>query len=275
MTGIDNSSSPKIWRRIVLAVALALGLHSAPRIAHAWGHLKGFNEEWRDAYLIQKALERSEILYCLDPQNPADFPATSLAAQVEAAMSLWLNAIADDHPGTVQVRQVPCTDHSFNLRIFVGPESQYKTLGSYQLESLDGERWYSLVKINTDFRDRDDDGTSVAIVDFSALLARVPLSFDEAFSTLRAQPMLVSAFADLERLSYVATFWSSYRSFVHEFGHSFGLCDTYGGYVEKDCDPHFRSDEQPSSIMKDSRYFYLTEDDREGVRRLVQRFRSP
>lgn len=86
--------------------------------------------------------------------------------------------------------------------------------------------------------------------------------------------MTVQTFATSRNLDYVSVFWSTYRALIHELGHSFGLCDTYIATMKDRCDPNFSSVDQPSSVMKDSNYFYLTDDDKEGIQRLFLRFQN-
>ena len=67
---------------------------------------------------------------------------------------------------------------------------------------------------------------------------------------------------------------NSFTFMLHEFGHAFGLCDTYVG--SNNCDPNYSSPtdiaEQPPSVMRCDDPIYLYPDDIEGIRQLFKRF---
>ena len=81
-----------------------------------------------------------------------------------------------------------------------------------------------------------------------------------------------------ERLKLDSTlvYLATYSTILHELGHTFGLCDLNQISINVNCDPLHLSvnlkDIQPKAKMNDANYFYLTEDDKEGIKSLFHRF---
>jgi hypothetical protein len=61
----------------------------------------------------------------------------------------------------------------------------------------------------------------------------------------------------------------AYLTLLHEIGHTFGLCDMYNSQVHQ-CDPNLMSEDRPDSVMKVSNKFYLTDDDKAGIRKAFE-----
>ena len=237
--------------------------------AFAWGLSTELNESWAKARLVFPAIQQKLIRYCLKNETPARFDSDSVALQVESALRLWLTAAGADD---VKILRASCTG-SFNLLVQLGEEKRWKALGSYQLSSWDRSHYYSLVKFDSGFASAYG-GVKTPITDFGQF-SRAPASSESALLKLVSldEPQTVQAFAKTQNLDPSKVFWSTYPSLIHELGHSFGLCDTYDATIKDQCDPAYSSPSQPSSVMKDSTYFYLTPDDVTAIKRLFERFR--
>jgi len=172
----------------------------------------------------------------------------------------------------VKISRLPNCSGSFHLLVQIGEEKRWPGLGSYQLSSWDKTHSYSLVKFDSGFVSNIG-GSKTPIVDFRRF-SRDPAAISAQLKRISVEePQTVQAFAKASTLDPNAVFWSTYPSLIHELGHSFGLCDTYEAPMKDQCDPAYSTPEQPSSVMKDSTYFYLTTDDTTAIQRLFQRFR--
>jgi hypothetical protein len=237
--------------------------------AFAWGLSTELNESWASARLVFPALKQRRITYCLKNEASARFDNNSVALQVESALRLWLTAAGADG---VTILRADCSSGTYNLLVQIGAEKKWKGLGSYQLSSWDKSHYYSLVKFDTAFVATYGDAKT-PITDFRAF-TRAPASESAQLKQVSLDdPQTVQNFAKTQNLDPSTVFWSTYPSLIHELGHSFGLCDTYEATIKDQCDPAFSSATQPSSVMKDSTYFYLTPDDVTAIQHLFARFR--
>jgi len=245
-----------------------LGILSA-QAAFGWGLSSELNESWAGARLVFPALREKAITYCLRNEAPDRFDNESVALQVESALHLWLSAAGAED---VKISRLPNCSGSFHLLVQIGEEKRWPGLGSYQLSSWDKTHSYSLVKFDSGFVSNIG-GSKTPIVDFRRF-SRDPAAISAQLKRISVEePQTVQAFAKASTLDPNAVFWSTYPSLIHELGHSFGLCDTYEAPMKDQCDPAYSTPEQPSSVMKDSTYFYLTTDDTTAIQRLFQRFR--
>ena len=235
--------------------------------AHAWGLTTDLNTGWLNAQLVNHVIQLHEIDYCVQIADPR-FAQGTIERQVAAVLPLWLKPLEDQGIHGITIRAVSCDSGSFNLKVEIGPEASYKTLGSYQLPQYQDGHFYSLVKVDSEYLYAAN-GKSYPIVDFETFSCPPGTSLDALMNSVSiSSPATVQAFAAAQHLEYTAVFWSTYRLLIHEIGHSFGLCDTYPSQVHVHCDPAFMSADQPSSVMYDSNYFYLTQDDVTGIKAL-------
>ncbi len=256
-----------------LAILLFPAVFSA-NLAFGWGLHNDLNHPvWSKAALIFPVLKTQSVKYCVEISNPR-FRSESLLPQVDSALRVWLSALMQAGFPQVSLAQVGCDSPDKNLKIVLGPESVYPDFGAYQMVQVAGDEAYSLVKIDSEYIYKASD-PAVAITDIFDLMGAPADSFSAFLDAISfSAPKTVKELALEKGLRLPALFWSTYRILIHEFGHSFGLCDTYAAQIEQQCDPAFRSAEQPTSVMKDSMYFYLTDDDRAGVAALFARFGS-
>jgi hypothetical protein len=257
----------------ILKIATGLAALLFSQAVWPWGMSTDLNEEWSKSQLVFTVLQKKQIKYCVDIQS-SRFDEASIKMQIESALKLWLDAIQPLKIGAVTVTEVECTDSAFNLKVQVGEEKAYPTLGSYQIPEWQGDHYYSLVKIDSDYS-HVVDGKSYRNEDF--------LKF--AGGKLRSQSSLIQGisfkkkktlqdFCSQEGLDCQAAFLSTYITLIHEIGHSFGLCDTGGDHA--DCDSKFMTvaKEHPASVMKLDTFFYLTKDDVDGIRALFTRYKK-
>ena len=263
-------------RTLSLLISAATLMLSAS-IAHAWGQLKDLNEPtWTKTFLAPILQERSQIRYCLeiDPSVASRFPQESLIIQIEAVYQEWLAPVrAKGLVSDVTISKVSCKSRDFDVKIAIGPDAKYPNIGAYQIESQQDGRWFSLVKLNTNYKSTAPD----EIVDIKSLLDLRSLS---AVSSLMVKfettPSLnVKTFAHENDQLYGPMFWTSYRVLLHEMGHAFGLCDTLESIAHDHCDRAYLTPIFKNSVMSDSNFLSLTDDDRDGIVALFRRFAVP
>jgi hypothetical protein len=260
----------RFWEALGLPGFLFISIQVLAPAAHAWGLTTDLNIGWLNAQLVNHVIQQHEIDYCVQIEDPR-FAQGTIERQVAAVLPLWLKPLEDQGIHGIAIRAVSCENGNFNLKIELGPEANYKTLGSYQLPQYQNGHFYSLVKVDSEYLYAGN-GKSYPIVDFETFVPS-GTSLDSLMHFVSIdQPATVQAFAATQRLDYTAVFWSTYRLLIHEIGHSFGLCDTYPSQVHVHCDPAFMSADQPSSVMYDSNYFYLTQDDITGIKALFARY---
>jgi hypothetical protein len=209
------------------------------------------------------------IRYCLtiDPADRPRFSFDGLRFQVEWALTNWLIPLSSFGVfSEVRLQNVSCSDETYNLRVEVGPETEFADLGAYQLEGNHGAHFFSRVKLNSRFL-----WHNVPIQDFSGLFNGSDWK-NYLRSSLRRTEWSLSDFSLYVHADYDTLFWSTAKLLLHEVGHSFGLCDTIATQRAINCDPAYLTESSNHSVMSDSTYMSLTKDDREGIRALFRRF---
>ncbi|MGZ3733330.1 MAG: hypothetical protein ACXVC0_00140 [Bdellovibrionota bacterium] len=259
-------------RHRISLLALALLAFACPLRVNAWGLSTELNESWAQARIVFPALHQKKILFCIKNEDPSRFDSDSIALQVESALRLWLEPVAALGITGIEVARVDCAAANFNLMVQLGQETQYTGLGSYQLSSWNETHYYSLVKFDSGFVS-DYGGKKTQITDFRKFTRNLAGESAQIQHISFAAPQTVFGFSQAQSLDSNEVFWSTYPSLIHELGHSFGLCDTYEATEKDQCDPAFSSATHPSSVMKESNFFYLTPDDVTAIQRLFQRFR--
>lgn len=275
--------------RCYIAGLLVLALNTMPNTAAAWGLKLELHSirSWQ-ASLTFKAVTLGTITYCLDiaPDLTTRFPPAVLAIETEAALQLWTTLLSAPHGRGISIQHVAC-QADVDLRVVIGAHQSGDTAnGAYAqtMPAANPEQDYILIKIDADYVWHETRGlsgnangnygwhTTMQELGIAALTQLAPML--DAISI--AQPRSVDAVAQALHLPHSTVFWTTYRALIHELGHGFGLCDTKQELLEQDCDPAWRSQgTQPSSVMADSNYFYLTEDDKAGIiflQKMLQRY---
>lgn len=269
--------------RLCCAVAVAFLLAAGQ--AHAWG----IKEELRqpralNATLTAKALNTGAVRYCLTSETQEAL-LDGAEQEFTAALALWLEQLRGLAGTSPVMSRTECAEA--DIRVSFGPtKANDHSNGAYLQFMTDPATGtdYLILRVNTDFRWEETrslpgnpNGTyrwqpfvALARVDAGETQASLirSVSYDEKLS--------LDQFAERRGLPPSTVFWTLYRVFLHELGHAFGLCDTQSSLFAAQCDPQASdTGPQPSSLMKDSNYFYLTEDDIQGLAALVRRVAHP
>lgn len=246
-----------------LLTCFLLGLTcTQPQPAYAWALKKELRQaRARELCLASKALSQRLIRYSLRVQP--GFDDGDMQVEVEQALALWMESF----PGSSVQRVEP--GRSCDLRIEFGPRPRGdRSNGAFSAV----ERDCMLVHINTDHVWHENRGLpgnangDYCWQPFSAL-ANPGQSLSALIQSSR--PLTLDQFARQRGLSHSTVFWTTYHTFLHEFGHCFGLADTNELLVVQS-EPAMSSSTQPDSVMKTSNYFSLTADDRQGLQQAIQ-----
>lgn len=275
-------------RRCFIAALLALTLNLIPDTVAAWGikHELRSLRSWQ-ASLTFKAVMHGTITYCIDiaPDLTTRFPPAALAIETEAALQLWTTPLLTPHGGHISIQQVAC-QAAADLRVVIGAHQSGSTANGAFAQTMHAPhptQDYILIKFDADYRwheTRGLPGNANGDYAWQNTMQGLGLaSLTQLAPTLTAisitRPRSVDAVAQALTLPHSTVFWTTYRALIHELGHGFGLCDTNQEWREKDCDTSWRNQgAQPSSVMTDSNYFYLTDDDQAGInflKNLMQR----
>lgn len=238
-----------------------------PTTAFSWAHMVTLRQrDGLESNLYLIARDKGVITYTLDIRS-TDFSRDSIKLQTEKALTLWLNGLGV----RAQLKEVAATARDFDLKIDIGSQTEEPQLRGYNISEEENGRFRSFIHINSEFVDLSE-GQYYHMTDTKNLLGdKLPSFLDEVSFT---QGLSVLDAGRTYGINWLALWDSSYRILVHEIGHSFGLADTYEENLDFNGDPEFRSKEQPSSVMKDSLYFYLTKDDLEGLQALKKRLQK-
>lgn len=244
--------------------------------AYAWGHLKYLNNEWGDSALIHRVLDDHAISYCIDIKDNR-FNYKSIETQLKMALLLWLKPLEDVGIFGVSVLSTDCLKNSFDLKIEIGPDFTYPNLSAFNSTENDNQHKYSLIKINSAYVYKDDDNNKIyEQIDFEKIVPK-----DQNLREFLQDISIVNLttpddLSDRLKLDSRTVYMATYNSILHELGHSFGLCDLGKESINVNCDPLYMSvgpnEIQPKAQMNDANYFYLTDDDKEGLKSLVSRF---
>jgi hypothetical protein len=245
---------------------LALCLFPHAPLAWGWGHLSWIDGEGAPGYLIHRL--GGDLSYCVRSEDTHRFPLDALALETEAALSLWIRA--SQVPGT-RLRRVKCGSPQADLVVSVGRHGPASQPAVAPIDRWHG-RWVAQVLINTAFRE-EDEGHVLKYRGFFQLLGTPPGREPELLEELSRDPEAsIYTLSDATGVPWWDLYNSTYVTLIHELGHSFGLCDTYDGEFEEQCDPRHRLEERPDSVMKTSTWLTLRTDDVEGIRALVERY---
>ncbi len=231
------------------------------------------------ASLTHTILTKRQIRYCVDNYDPKDYDTASISMQVEAALSLWLTA-ANYRLGDVPIIKAPCGVDPSDLRIVILPNDPYSGHhGAAEFVRPYGQVYHPQIDFDSNFQFVSTNGTKAFSFDFKDLLddlgkalGRVNFGLVQAIRYVSFENHLTSA--DIAQLLDTAPdviAATTYGALIHEMGHAFGLCDTYGGNnCELGTPP---PEDQPDSAMKGDGNFFLSADDIAGIRWLFDHYR--
>lgn len=239
--------------------------------AYSWGHSMLLNTKWYQASLVATLISTNEISYCVDLDLKGGSYSIStqyLNEQIEKIIKVWLTPVIDsEYIKYPKIYNVSCESNKFNLQIKIGDENKYNNMGSYQIEKFENGHYFSFVKIATNYS-----WNQYQIVNTINLFSDDSIFQKHLYDFGSKKYIELGEFAKINELDQYQLFWSSYRVLLHEIGHSFGLCDTLESMINYECDPYFLTKQYNQSVMSDSMYLTLTDDDREGIRQLFKRF---
>ena len=281
----------RLLRTILLFAAIFSAMSLASSRALAWGEERDLSTKWRRTFLEYPVLRHHRINYCVSIKlakdkngkliNPGDFSARSIGEQTKMALQLWLTAVSRNSlNGPVIINQFPtCYSKNINLIISIGPSNRHwaLTMGEYNTSGY----YLSHVYINTNSIHSfywNSQALHVPTYDFQYLLhSYLPgWSLKGFMKYANTEKMDVNSIGKIANAPAAYFGFSSYAVLLHEIGHAFGLCDTINNPRDYDCDPRHVSvanpADQPPSVMRDADYYYLTSDDRAGVRDAFHRF---
>ncbi len=286
---LSKFTIPKIHSRataFALAILTACICSLTGSRAMAWGMMTSLNGPHKKAHLVFPVYEHHSINYCLrlDRKTVAagHFHYRSVNIEIRMALRQWLNAVKKI-TGFVEISRVRCFSPKLNLMVTIGPKPS---------GTVDKDPSFSWAEWNTGFREYYHafvistyryfyNGTSYPTYDLQYVVKQYLASKN---LTLRGFIKMISA--DQTSFDTIAGFvqpqWgyaskpvvynTSYGDLLHEFGHAFGLCDTYN--VKLNCDPDHVSNwyYQPKSVMSAGNFLHLSTDDIAGIRHLFLRF---
>lgn len=255
------------------------------KTANAWGHLKHLESEFGQATLSYAAVNRHQINYCIevDARNEQEFSEQSISEQTEMALALWLKVVSSVLNHIVAVHRVDCTSSNLDLEINLAPRALFD--GSDLLCEgatrylLRGAKPHVLIQIDTYYKFNASD----TIHNFKQIVDNIGptrVSLHEAMETANSLKQQAGDIGIEANVNDDVVASSTYPVLLHEIGHGFGLCDTdndsdidHERFVQT-CDMAYVSSKemQPESIMKRLNFFYLTDDDQQGVTEVVKRF---
>ncbi len=271
-------------RSFFLPMLLVIMLSSK---ALGWGIDAEFNDDiYAQTSLAAKAIKAGVVRYCLDisPAVQNQFTEENTKRTAEWALQAWLSALGALQPPAARVEYVPCSGKK-DLRIIIGSAASDPTANGadtqYVTVSADPGENSIDVRLDTDYvwhETRDVSGATNGDYRWHSIADFVEpgQTLDSLIARLAGSERLtLDQFAQERKVAHPYVFWTDYVVFLHEFGHAFGLCDTVDGLFQRYCDARYVSQgEQPSSVMKDSNFFYLTDDDLQGLKALAGRLQQ-
>ncbi len=244
----------------------------------------------RYALLIYPAYQNHRIDYCLNLRDPAPgkFSYSSMEIEVPLALQQWLNAVKN-WTGPVKIKRVSCSTPGLNLMVDVGsppPPHSHDTHQSFEYIDMNTKnaQLFDHVVLSTTYSYYHDnailfdDDFAYVVRD---LLKTKHITLQKLIKRITKHQTTFKTIATWVRPQWgdqsdAMVYNSSYPFLLHEFGHSFGLCDTDDvKFMKKEgCDPNHVSNwySQPPSVMASDDFFYLTADDISGVQHVFSRF---
>ena len=270
-----------LFRTVLLFAAIFSAMSFVGSRAMAWGLMKEMDGSFKYAHLVFPVYKNHQINYCItlsesDLSPRAGFTYKTINTEARIALREWLSAVSD-LTGPVKLKRVHCQSPTVNLIIYLGaPQMGSMSTPSFsQADPYMRSHNYEYVSINTVGRYPLDD-VSMPVIDFSKLIPS-QMGLASALKFLINQKMSnkqIVKWAGLPSEDITEVYNNSFTFMLHEFGHAFGLCDTYKSSTN--CDPNYSStahlSEQPPSVMQWDRPVYLYPDDIEGIRQLFKRF---
>lgn len=237
--------------------------------AFSWGHLDFLNNDWAQSSLTYTVVHKQRIHYCVEVENENRFPPKQISKEVKMALEVWLTG-ADLHSKTL-IREVPCIEHP-DLVVQIAKETEFPELSGYQVPRYEAERYYSNIRLNSEYSYAEHSGR-YKVSTFASFFP-IPQNEERIIREISLQkPLDLKEFSSKYNVNYQSVYLSTYKMLLHEVGHAFGLCDTEESLFRY-CDTRHRSHNRPPAIMNNADFFYLTPDDKMGIRAVFKRFQK-
>ncbi len=238
----------------------------------AWGHIQDLEGSMKPAYLFNAVRNHHEIRYCvlISPDEQARFSEPSIEVQVESVLKSWLAAVPTPEVADTKITRTSCQVGKMDLivRMEKGSANEKGKAAFFQPRVNETKDIYwGLVRVVSDYLSpqgyswkdlKDWVAPGQGIADLTSELTQVLQSNTLQFAVRRG-------------VLKQEMFYNTYSDLFHEIGHAFGLCDTWKPNV-KYCDPAHSTPVQPDSAMFSATYFHLTEDDRQAINSIFERF---
>jgi hypothetical protein len=240
--------------------------------ARSWGVLIDFDpgNPKRKNHLIDKAVNKGLITYCILNEAVNEYDTASMETQLRKALSLWTSALRQYTKAEVKLERMDCSPGTQDLKLRIGPSS----VPYLNFTGVEANGMTIVINSGLEIRNTEDvsDTTLYRATDFKTFLLRGHSLVETMDLISSLKPMDVEGYSKTSGYEYYRVYVSTYVMLIHEVGHAFGLCDTYGDAFDKRCSKNHRSSRdvasQPVSVMSSSEIFYLTEDDLGGLEML-------
>lgn len=237
-----------------MRLRLAFASLAFPCALFAWGHQMILATEWKEASLAHKTLAHQEIRYCVELIPRLRGWRSQISFETKLAIQLWLKAAKRK----ARVKEVACQT-PVDLRVQMGPESEYPELSSYAIPRFYKGKYEYLIRLNTQYG-FEDAGKKFKIR---------PV----AFSPSEREQSDITHWNFRNRKTYLKFYFSTYNCLIHEVGHAFGLCDTAPSLYPS-CDSKHESAFHGEGVMNTSESLLPSEDDKKGIRSVFARLGS-
>lgn len=254
----------------------ALALSAATAYAHGMKaeYLNGMYK----ASLFYPALTKGEIKYCVEVPEGDRWSKASVAAQVETSMRVWMNATGDATLSRVKLTQVSCKGREANLRLTIGvTETPDLDFLGYQISRNENGYYYNDLRLNTTRVCSNTADTRARVLQDTGYLMFRQSARDKNKVARQLEKMssgTLEGNASTVGLMPGDLLCSTHLILVHEMGHAFGMCDTYGKYAAEQCAYPASRSNHPKSVMQMGFSFNLYPDDIEGIREVYEYVRK-
>lgn len=251
-----------------------------PAVAGAWGLKQEMVETVRgQGSLYVPALRDGVIHYCLQIESRR-VKRDSLKIQTERALRVWLNAPGDPRLPATRLEEVSCENEETDLMLTVrnqDPDPRYD-YSAYQIQMPRWGRYVQEVYLATErgcgIPDVPDSGTFLLLDSGPWLTSRLSKLGGILDALVNNPSITLESHAKKLKLREGHLFCSIFPILIHEFGHTFGLCDTYGDYPKTQCSARYQTQIHPRAMMKRAHAYALEPDDIAGARAAWELVRS-
>jgi len=244
----------------------------------AYGHLIGVNyKQYRKNFLISNLVLNQDIYFCIDNHYPDDFSNKSLELQTRKALEFWIKPLKEKYNLQTKVLKTICSDKKLDIMIKIAIHNSYNH-AFFRILDLENHsrKDYGVIQFNYPKK------VGIRNFDFLKWSQVSPKKWEKFLNNLNDQQLghqyildNTQWFPEVDHYSFKGNTWST---MIHEVGHAFGLCDLYMGSNKKfykgreNCDENHFTGHTKGAVMNNTKSFYLTQDDIDGVFSLYERY---